>query len=394
MPVAEAGFAVVMRSKQSHSSRRRFLARAAATAAGATAAGFPMVATAQSQAVFRFQGAWPASDIFHEYALDYARRVNEMSGGRLRIEVLSAGAVVKPQELLDAVEKGVIDGCHAVPALWSRKDIAFSLFGAGPALGMDAHLLLSWMEYGGGRQLYEEVYARIQHRNVVGYVYGPMPPQALGWFRKPLAGAAQLNGLRYGTSGEGAELARRVGASVLDLGGEELVATARAGRLDGAAASNPVTDRRLGLPEVFPVCMLHGYQQPAPVFEVLYNRKRYDGLPADLKAIAKYAAQAASADASWKAADRYSADYALLREAQVARFVKTPRDVLRAQLKAWSALAGHRSRDNPYYERILKSQQAWARRVVGWTLDTVVDPRIAYDYWFARLPGAAGSGKP
>src|SRR5688572_32278695 len=144
-----------MQPKHPNHWRRRFLARAAATTAGA-AAGFPMIAAAQSPAVLRFQGAWQASDIFHEYALDYAKTFNEMSGGRARIEVLSAGAVVKPHELLDAVDKGVLDGCHAVPALWSRKDTAFSLFGAGPALGLDANLLLSWMEYGGGRQLHEE----------------------------------------------------------------------------------------------------------------------------------------------------------------------------------------------------------------------------------------------
>jgi TRAP-type mannitol/chloroaromatic compound transport system substrate-binding protein len=353
-----------------------------------------MVAAAQSPAVLRFQGAWPANDIFHEYALDYAKKFNEMSGGRARIEVLSAGAVVKSQELLDAVDKGVLDGCHAVPALWSRKDTAFSLFGAGPALGLDAGLLLAWMEYGGGRQLYEEVYARILHKNVAGFLYGPMPAQPLGWFRKPLASAAELKGLRYRASGAAAEVARQLGATIEETAEGEIARAGRSGRLDGAEAGNPSRDRALGLPEAFPVHMPQSHHQPAPVFEVLFNRARYESLPADVRAVARYAAQAASADASWKAVDHYSAEHSALRLAKAARLVNTPADVLRAQLKAWSTVAARRSRDNPYYEKILKSQQAWARRVVAWRLDTAVDPRIAYRHWFAQPPGAVGSGKP
>jgi TRAP-type mannitol/chloroaromatic compound transport system substrate-binding protein len=384
-----------MQPKQSSpASRRHFLARAAATTAGAAAAGFPMIAVAQSPAVLRFQGAWAARDIFHEYALDYARKVNEMSGGRLRIEVLAAGAVVKPRDLLPAVDKGVLDGCHADPSYWAGKDTAFSLFGSGPALGMDANLLLSWMEYGGGRQLYEEVYARVLHRNVTGFLYGPMPAQPLGWFRKPLASAAQMKGMRVHGTDAAAALARSMGAVVPELADDQIAPAARRGQLDGAAPVNPSRDSDLGLPEALPVCMLQSHHRPAQVFEVLFNRQRFEALPADLKAIARYAAQAASADLSWKAVDRHSAEHARLRARAATRFQKTPPDVLRAQLKAWSAIAERQARDNPYYDRILKSQQAWARRVVGWSLDAAIDPRIAYDYWFARPAGAVGSGKP
>ena len=378
--------------RQSAGPRRNFLAGTAA-AAGAAIAGFPMIAAAQSPAVLRFQGAWSARDIRHEYALDYARKVNDMSGGRVRIEVLAAGAVVKPTDLLDAVEKGALDGCHAVPALWARKDAAFALFGSGPALGLDANLLLSWVEYGGGRALYEELYARVLHLNVTGFLYGPLPTQPLGWFRRPLASPGELKGLRYRAAGLPGELLREMGAAVQELADEDVMAAARAGRLDAAAEGNLTPDRQLGLPEAFPVCMLQSYHQPAQVFEVLFNKKRFDALPADIRAMARYAAQAASADLSWKAADRDSADYARLRERPGTRLLKTPPEVLRAQLRAWSALAARRSRDNPSFEKILKSQQAWARRTVAWSLDTAVDPRIAYDHWFPRPSGAGNSGQ-
>jgi TRAP-type mannitol/chloroaromatic compound transport system substrate-binding protein len=371
--------------------RRRFLT--AAASAGAAVA-FPMAAAAQPAAmVLRFQGAWSAKDIRHEYALDYARKVNDMSGGRVRIEMLAAGAVVKPPELLDAVEKGVLDGCHAAPSYWARKDAAFSLFGAGPALGMDANLLLSWVEYGGGRVLYEELYARVLHLNVAGFLYGALPTQPLGWFRRPLSSAGEIKGLRYRAAGLPGELFREMGAAVQDLAYDEIMPAARGGRLDAAAFGNLTPARELGLPEAFPVCMLQSYHQPAPIFEVLYNKKRFDALPADIRAIARYAAQAASADLSWKAADRDSADYARLRERPGTRLVRTPPEVLRAQLKAWSSVAARRSRDNPIFEKILKSQQAWARRTVAWMLDNAVDPRIAYDHWFPRSEESGHSGK-
>lgn len=366
--------------------RRRFLA---AAATGAATAGFPTIVRAQSPVSFRFQGAWSARDIFHEYALDYARKVIDMSGGRIRIEVLSAGAVVKPRELLDAVEKGVLDGCHGVPGYWGGKDSAFPLFGSGPALGMDANLILSWMEYGGGKALYDELHARVLHLNVTGFLYGPMPMQPLGWFRNPLVTAAQLKGLRMHARGMPAQLYRQMGAVVQDLPDEEIVPAARGGRLDAVAFNNPTSDRQLGLPEVFPVCMLRSHHQPAQVFEVLFNKKRFDALPADLRGVVRHAAHAASSDLSWKAVHRYSTDYAELRNQPGARFLETPPEVLRGQLKAWNALAARGSLDNPFFERVFKSQQAWARRTVRWALDTIVDPRIAYDYWFEKKPAAA-----
>jgi TRAP-type mannitol/chloroaromatic compound transport system substrate-binding protein len=380
-------------SRQSGNSRRNFLVGTATAAAGTAIAGFPMVAVAQSPVSFRLQGAWSARDIFHEYALDYARKVIDMSGGRIRIEVLAGGAVVKPRDLLDAVDKGVLDGCHSVPAYWAGKDTAFSLFGSGPALGMDASLMLSWMEHGGGKALYDEIHARVLHSNVTGFLYGPMPTQPLGWFRKPLASAAQLKGLRMHARGLPAELFRQMGAAVQDLPDDEIVPAARGGRLDAVVFNNASSDRNLGLPDVFPVCMLQSHHQPAQVFEVLFNKKRFDALPADLKAIATQAVHAASADMSRKAAHRYSADYAELREKPGLRFLKTPPEVLRAQLKAWDTLAARGARDNPFFERVFKSQQAWARRTVGWTLDTTVDPQIAHGHWFGKPHATTSGGK-
>ena len=104
----------------------------------------------------RWQSTWPAKDIFHEYALDFAKKVNDMTGGDLKIEVLPAGAVVPAFGLLDAVSKGTLDGGHGVLVYHYGKQNALALWGSGPAFGMDANMLLSWHKYGGGKELLEQ----------------------------------------------------------------------------------------------------------------------------------------------------------------------------------------------------------------------------------------------
>jgi len=351
-----------------------------------------MIAVAESAVTWRWQGAWSAKDIFHEYALDYARKVREMSGGRLRIEVLPADAVVKPFDLLAAVHKGVLDGSHAVPNYWYGKNPAFSLFGSGPALGMDANNFLAWMRYGGGKALYDELLTRVMNFNVTGFLYGPMPTQPLGWFSKRIDSAVQLKGINYRTAGLAVELFREMGTTAEELPAQETAPALAHGRIDAAEFNNPTSDRWLGLADAAKICMLQSYHQPAEVFEILVNRKRYEALPDDLKAIVNHAADASSADLSWKALHRYSEDYAWLQREKDVKFHRTPPDVLRAQLRAWGKLVERISRDNPVGEKVIKSQLAWARRTVGWLQEATVDSRMAYEYWFMNA-GASSGGK-
>ena len=378
-------------STKSNPPRRKFLAGAALGTG--VAAGFPMIARAQQPITLRWQSTWPAKDIFHEYALDYAKKVNEMSAGRLRIDVLPAGAVVRAFDLIDAVAKGTLDGGHGVSAYWYGKNSAFSLFGTGPAVGMDANNFLAWMAYGGGQALYDELVQNVLNLDVVGFVYGPMPTQPLGWFKKPVQNAGQLKGLKYRTVGLSIDVFKAMGASVNALPGGEIVPAMDRGLLDAAEFNNASSDRLLGFPDVSKVCMLQSYHQPAEAFEILFNRKRYDALPTDMKSILKIAAEAASADMSWKAIHRYSQDYIEMREKQGVRFFKTPDDVLRAQMGAWSTVVNEKRKENPFFAKVLDSQMAWARRTVTWSMDTLVDPRIAYNHWFGPKPAPAAPAK-
>jgi len=368
--------------------RRRFLTTAAASAAGAATLGFPAIVRGQGAPInLRFQSTWPTKDIFHEYALDFAKRVNDMSAGRLRIEVLPAGAVVKAFDLIDAVNKGVLDGGHGVSAYWYGKNSAYSLFGTGPSFGMDANMLLGWVHYGGGRELYNELQQKVMGFDVEGFLYGPMPTQPLGWFKQVVRGPEAFKGLKYRTVGLAIDVFKEMGASVVALPGGEIVAGLDRGLIDAAEFNNASSDRILGFPDVSKICMLQSYHQPLECFEILFSKKRYDTLPADLRDVISNAATASSADMSWKAMSRYSQDYIEMRTKQNVRFFRTPNSVLQAQLNAWDRVVEARSKENPLFAKILASQRVWAERVVNWANDTIVPNTLAYQHYFLRKGG-------
>jgi TRAP-type mannitol/chloroaromatic compound transport system substrate-binding protein len=360
-------------------SRRKFLGAAAAAGVGAGLLAKPNVARAQEPTLMRWQSTWPAKDIFHEYANDFANRVNTMSGGRLKIEVLPSGSVVKAFDLLDAVNKGTLDGGHGVVAYWYGKNSAIALWGSGPAFGMDANMLLSWHYYGGGKDLLKEIYQGL-NMNVVSYLYGPMPTQPLGWFKKPVKGPDDLKGLKFRTVGLSVDLFTDMGAAVNALPGAEIVPALDRGLLDAAEFNNASSDRLLGFPDVSKICMLQSFHQSSEQFEVLFNKTKYDALPGDLKSVIEAAAFASSADMSWKAADRYSKDYLELQEKQGVKFYKTPESVLKAQLKSWKKIIAVKSEENPMFKKVLDSQRAFAERAVRWQNDVSVNNRMAFSY--------------
>jgi len=362
--------------------RRRFLRNASATALGAGALAAPMIAQAQTTSL-RFQSTWPSKDIFHEYATDFAKKVNDMTGGELKIEVLPAGSVVPAFGLLDAVSKGTLDGGHGVLGYNYGKQNALALWNSGPAFGMDANMLLAWHKYGGGQELLAKLYASIGG-NVVSFLYGPMATQPLGWFKKPVTKVDDFKGLKFRTNGLAIDLFTAMGAAVNALPGGEIVPAMDRGLLDGAEFNNATSDRVLGFPDVSKVCMLQSYHQSAETFEITFNKTKYDGLPAKMKSIIAYAVEAASADMSWKAIDRYSKDYAELQSKDKVKFYKTPDAILQAQLKLWDDIIAKKSAENPLFKEIAASQKAFAERAVKWDQDTYVSRRMAVAHFFGN----------
>jgi TRAP-type mannitol/chloroaromatic compound transport system substrate-binding protein len=363
------------------SQRRRFLKKASAGAVGAGVLAFPMASNAQTTTL-RFQSTWPAKDIFHEYAQDFAKKVNDMTGSRLKIEVLPSGAVVPAFQLLEAVNKGTLDGGHGVVAYHYGKNSALALWGSGPGYGMDPNMLLSWHVYGGGKELLEEIYKAI-NMDVVSYLYGPMPTQPYGWFKKPVAKVEDMKGVKFRTVGLAVDIYTEQGAAVNPLPGSDIVPALDRGLIDAAEFNNASSDRALGFQDVAKNCMLQSFHQSTEQFEILFNKGKYNALPQEVRSIIDYAVQAASADMSWKAIDRNSKDYIELKKSGVT-FYKTPDAILRNQLESWDKVMVKKTAENPLFKKVLDSQKAFAQRAGQWQNDYLVDFKMAWNHYFGR----------
>ncbi len=371
---------------QAKPARRRFLGAAASGVAGAAALTAPMISVAQSPVVLKMQGSWGAKDIFNDMANEYVKRVNDMSGGRLRIDYLIAGAVVKPFEVMDAVSKGVLDAGHTVPVYWYGKSKVASLFGSGPINGCDAQQTLAWIYRGGGLELYKELLTKLG-LDVVGFFAMPMPTQPLGWFKKAVKSAADLKGLKYRTVGLAADLNQQMGLKVTQLPGGEIVPAMERGVIEAFEYNNPTSDLRFGAQDVAKNYMLGSYHQAMEFFEILINKKKWDALPKDLQAIWQYGVEAASSANFWTAMDNYSNDLQELINKHKVNVVRTSRSIFQSQLEAWDVVNKKLQEEDPFFKKVVESQLAWAKRVAYYMFLNEADYRLGYEHVFkTKLP--------
>ena len=365
--------------------RRKFLKKAAvAGAAGAATIGFPMVSRAQTT-ILKMQGAWGAKDIFNDYATDYVKRVNEMAGGRLKIQYLVSGAVVQSFQVMDAVHKGVLDGGHQVSVYWYGKSKVASLFGTGPVFGQNANQGLAWIYYGGGLEMYNELLKNLG-LNIVGFFCMPMPTQPLGWFKKPITSPEDLVGLKYRTVGLAADLMQAMGVKVTQLPGGEIVPALERGVIEAFEFNNPTSDRSFGAQDVSKVYMLGSYHQAAEFFEIIFNKAKFDALEKEHQAILKYAAEAASSANYWRGEDQYSKDLQWLKNDAGVKLYRTPTSVMKAQLDAWDKILPDLEKD-PFFAKVVKSQKEFAHRVAYYDILNSCDYKLAFDHYFPNELG-------
>ena len=365
------------------SGRRKFLKGSLAAAAGAATGilGAPAVVTAAAPKVIKMQTSWPSSDIWMDFARQYVERIEKMSGGRLKVDLLPAGAVVKAFQVMDAVSDGVLDAAHSVPVYWYGKNKAASLFGTGPVFGGSATTMLAWFNTGGGKELYRELTQKIMGLNVYGYLGFPMFAQPFGWFKKPVTAAAELQGFKYRTVGLAADLMQKMGMSVAQLPGGEIVPAMERGVIDAFEFNNPSSDMRFGAQDVAKYYYLSSYHQASESFEFLFNKDFFDDLDDDLKAILEYGVEAASTANTANAMDNYSKDLQTLQQKDGVNVERTSTDILDAQLKAWDEIIPELEKD-PFMKKVLDSQRAWVDRVVYYELMNSPDYALAYNHYF------------
>ncbi|MAM24982.1 MAG: C4-dicarboxylate ABC transporter [Rhodobacteraceae bacterium] len=362
--------------------RRSFLAKSAL--GGGAAAGSMLAAPAvlaQAPIVIKMQTSWNDANIWQDFARDYATRVEEMSGGRLKVDVLPAGAVVAAFQVLDAVNDGLIDAAHSVPVYWYGKNKAASLFGTGPVFGGSATTMLSWFYQGDGQELYNELTQDIMGLDVVGYMGFPMFAQPFGWFKQEVNSVEDLQGFKYRTVGLAADLMAKLGMSVAQLPGGEIVPAMERGVIDAFEFNNPSSDKDFGAQDVAKNYYLSSYHQASESFEFLFSRTFLEDLDPDLQAILKYGVEAVSTANTAKAMDRYSADLQFLQNEAGVTVRRTSKEILDAQLKAWDELIPELESD-PFMKKTLDSQRDWVSRVSYYELMNAPDYGLAYEHYF------------
>ena len=358
--------------------RRKFLLGVGVT--GAAAIAMPQVSRAQT-ATLRMQGSWGAKDVFNEMAEDYVKRVNDMAGGRLKIDYLVGGSVVHPFQVLDGVHGGQIDAAHTVTVYWYGKHKAASLFGTGPVFGFNANEGLGWIHNGGGKELFEELQTQIMKLNVKSFFAMPMPTQPLGWFKKPITSANDLKGMKYRTVGLAADLCQAMGMSVAQLPGGEIVPAMERGVIEGFEFNNPTSDRRFGAQDVAKNYMLGSHHQATEYFEIMFTRTKFNALPKEHQAILQYAAEAVSSANEWKGYDYYSKDLQELITKDKVNVQRTPQSVFDAQIKAWDGLIAELAKD-AFMKKVMDSQKEWVRRCTYYTMMNATDYKGAFNHHF------------
>jgi TRAP-type mannitol/chloroaromatic compound transport system substrate-binding protein len=353
--------------------RRKFLASAGAgLAAGAALA--PAVAHAQGQTHrWKLQSANPAGTPHMVLLGKLSGYIDKMSGGRLKIEVLPSGAIVKPNEILDAVSKGVLDAGQWWTHYATGKHPAGGLFSSplgGSGSGLDQPNHLAWYMVGGGRALYLEYYQQVLKADVMPFIYAPDGPEAFGWFKKPVTSVADLIKLRFRiSSGLPTDVLKEMGGVPVNLAGAELIPAAERGVIDGVEWINPANDIKVGLQDVFKFYSIQGLHQAVDFADVLINGAKWKALSPDLQAIVEVAIQATMVDAMAYFPQENARALAEIKTKGVTIF-DAPADYGPAWIKASKKVLATLEAKDPFFKKVLDSQRAFAKVVVPYGRET------------------------
>ena len=335
-------------------------------------AGLTIAAGASAQQKVRIQTAVPSASIYFELMKRYADRVDRMTAGKLKIDVLPDGAVVPAFEILDAVDKGIVEGGFAWSHYWSGKHPAAGLFSnpmAGAGAGLDQVSHMAWLAEGGGQALYEKLYNDILKVKVVGMMVQPMGPDPLGWFKQPIASVEDFKKMKYRSPpGVTGEIFKEMGVAAVAMPGGEIVPAAQRGVIDAAEWIGPADDVNLGLHRVWKHYYLQGLHQSTDVGEVLFNKAWFDKQTPDIKEILRSAAMATIADTYVFNVSRNAKALEKLKSESQVVVHDTPADFFPAFIKATNIVLDRHAAKDAFFKEVLESQRAFGKTVVPyWT---------------------------
>lgn len=316
----------------------------------------------------KIQTAVPSASIYYKLIERMGKRIEAMSAGRLKVEVLPAGAVVGAFEILDAVDQGIVNGGFAWTHYWSGKHPAGLLFSAptaGLGMGLDQLSTVSWIYDGGGDALYQEYFTKVLGYNIKGFICMPMGPEPFGWFSKPINSLADLKKTKFRSPpGIPSESLKLIGIPAVSMPGGEIVPSAQRGVIDAAEWISPADDRNLGLSSVWKNYYLQGLHQAVSIGDIYINLDWWNSLPADLKAIFQGGIWSCIADSyNWNVSQNSAALKELVEEQGVKVF-DTPEDYVEAYMAATQKILDKYAAKDAFFKKVLESMRDWARKTV------------------------------
>ena len=343
-----------------------------AALAGVLVLGSNVAQSQQVQHKIRMQTAVPSASIYFELLKKFGDRVDRMSNGRIKIEVLPDGAIVPAFEILDAVDKNVVEAGYAWTHYWSGKHPAAGLFSnpmAGAGVGMDQLTHIAWLFEGGGNDLYRKLFTDILKVNIEPLMIQPMGPDPLGWFKQPIANTAEFKKMKYRSPpGITGEIFKEMGVAAVAMPGGEIVPAAQRGTIDAAEWIGPADDMNLGLHTVWKNYYLQGLHQSTDVGEVLINKTVWNKLSPDLQEIMRAAAMASMTETYTYNVYRNALAVVKLREEHNVKIMDTPADFYPEFVRATNVVLDRYAAKDPYFKQVLDSQRKFAQTVVPyWT---------------------------
>ncbi|MEM1400963.1 MAG: TRAP transporter substrate-binding protein DctP [Pseudomonadota bacterium] len=328
-----------------------------ALAAGAALPAATLAAPAIAQDVFEWKmpTSFPANAPgVGTNATLFAENVEAMSGGRLKLQVFSGGELVPPFGVEDAVQGATAEIGHSTPYYAAGKNSAIHFF-TGVPFGMSAIEHAAWLRFGGGQELWDEVYAE---RGLKPFYSGNSNAQAQGWFKNEINSVDDLSGLNMRIAGLGGEAMRKVGVNAVLLPPPEIFPAFQSGAVDAAEWVGPMLDQAFGMNKVANYCYAPAFHEPGAALEIVVNKDAYDSLPADLQAILKGAAWATALEI--QAQFEYFNALAMrqLKEAGV-EFRTFPDDVVAALREASAEVLDEQAAANPAFAKVRESYDAF-----------------------------------
>jgi TRAP-type mannitol/chloroaromatic compound transport system substrate-binding protein len=338
--------------------------------------------------VWKVQSAFPVTDYPHRSLVELAKSIDQMSGGRLKFEPLPVGSVVGFFEVLDAVNRGALDGGLTWPGLWAGKNSAAGLFGSplGGPFGMGQNEFTAWLFSGGGQELYNELLQKELKMDVVAHFTTIQPFwEAFGWLKKPMNNLEDLRKLKFRSSGIGLEMFRRIGAATVGMPGGDIVPSLERGVIDGAEWAIPSRDMVMGFQQAAKFYYMPSFRQPPTYHELIVSWKRWAELPPDLQAIVKYATMAEITRLAAYTVDQDSKAAEELASRHGVQILRTPDEVLKAELDAIDKVLDAEAQKNPFFAKVLGSQKEYARKTVphGQKMTPPMDIAVRH-YWQKR----------